>query len=197
MQQGSAALGKLHGGLFSDVTRGHLKFVLRSARLGSNGLGSSTIITFSHYLAFLQSSVCAWAHASATRWGCPLLFSPLTSTMEALVATDQWQAVIALRVQRGSRPPSRPRARASLRPQALLVCVGSMRCGDVPVPMAETAQNRFPPRVYHQRLLPICWELPFEQALWSMLKASCHSCVVDIRWPSQLQLRHAPLTSIT
>ena len=30
-----------------------------------------------------------------------------------------------------------------------------------------------------------------------MLKASCHSCVVDIRWPSQLQLRHAPLSSIT
>ena len=46
--------------------------------------------------------------------------------MMALVATSRGYAAIALRVQCGPPPLSRPRARVSLRPQALLVCVGSM-----------------------------------------------------------------------
>ena len=46
-----------HGSILRDTTKSQLSLILRSARLGSNGLGSSTIITFFHYLAFLQSSV--------------------------------------------------------------------------------------------------------------------------------------------
>ena len=46
-----------HGSILRDTTKSQLSLILRSARLGSNGLGSSTIITFFHYLTFLQSSV--------------------------------------------------------------------------------------------------------------------------------------------